>query len=223
VKNVKGTDDVLQARPDTRQQIFTTAVTVQEQERRRIAANLHSGLCQLLYGVKLSLHALEKEIRQHPQLKKAEGLLAQAIAETRSMAHQLMPVTLEKYGLEGALRLAAEQLGQPPRFSFAFRGLDHRIGGPLEIAVYRIVQELMLNAVKHAEASLVEVRLAIRAAQVNIRVRDNGKGFGHPATEPGHGLDEIRAQVALLEGSFAIREQPGTEVRITLPLPASPG
>lgn len=209
-------------------EIVTATLNALEEERRRIAESLHNGLGQLLYAIKISLATLAQEMAP-AEFKEAKDytshLLGDAITESRRISHELMPATLEEFGLQTAIGDICDQLQDGIHFTCLFKGPKQRLEKYLELAVYRTVQELMTNVIKHARATEARTEVAIGKKQVLIRVTDNGKGFLTVQThKPGIGLSSIRSKIKLLNGQVDVRTgNNGTEVEVLIPIPQATG
>ena len=216
----------------TQQQAVLDAVLLAQQvERRRIAEALHNGVGQILFATRLNLERLLTHLAGKADLDlQAAGahvskLLEEAIRETRSVSHQLVPQLLENFGLEAALKELVETTSGPDlRVAFKLTGEPGRLKGSLEGVLYRLVQELLQNIMKHARAGQAFVQLDCLPEAVRLTVEDNGKGFQLAqlrGATAGLGLRLIREQVDLLEGMIEIDSQPqgGTRVHIELPIP----
>jgi signal transduction histidine kinase len=206
-------------------EIVRVSLTTLEEERYRISESLHNGIGQLLYGVKISLNNLRQNI-DHGQFLEAKAftnkLLSDAIVETRRISHELMPTTLEEFGLKSAIDDICQQLSDEVKFKYTVSGLHMRLEKYLELAVYRTVQELMINVVKHANATTAEVNVTISAKDVKIVVNDNGRGMeaDDGKQKSGIGLASIRSKISLLNGKMKIDSdaKKGTTVRIVIPI-----
>lgn len=218
-------------RIETEQQmeIFRVTLRAQEEERRRISESLHNGLGQLLYGIKINVNYINRkkaveDPKEYDRSKRfTEELISQAIKESRNISHELMPATLEQFGLRSAINDIAEQLNGNVQFECEYSDLGIRIEKYLQLAVFRIVQELMLNVVKHAEATIAQVNVAINNSAINIAVRDNGNGIDeNEVAKTGIGLSSIRSKVRLLNGTVRINSamDKGTEVLVEIPFGA---
>jgi signal transduction histidine kinase len=145
----------------------------------------------------------------------AIDLLDTSIKELRRVAHNLMPESLMKYGLNTAL---ADFCFSTEKVKYHFFGEDRRVDEKTEIAAYRIVNEVVNNALRHSEASEISVQLILDDARLHITVEDNGKGFDPELAETkgGNGLKNIRQRVTALNGNLEISSAPGkgTEVII---------
>jgi signal transduction histidine kinase len=196
----------------------------QETERGRMAESLHNGLGQILYAAKLQLNQLLAGPAP-TALARADQLLANAIRQTRTLSHELVPTVLNEFGLAAALLDVCRGLRSPQlRFECTVE-LDEAqpLPQPLQLAVYRMAQELAQNVVKHAHATQASLALETVPGFVLLRAEDNGVGFvPMPPAGSGIGLRTIRNRVALLGGTVDLGSSPnfGTYVRIRFPLPA---
>jgi signal transduction histidine kinase len=222
--------DNLRLRLEQQQALFEAVQAAQEAERKRMAESLHNGIGQILYATKLRLDQLHVPLPgTRPTLlaawREADHLLAEAIRQTRALSHELVSLVLEEFGLPAALQDICRKMSTPElRFSCHVE-LDATavpLAPPLQMALYRMAQELAQNVVKHAlGATEVSLELETMPGWVLLRVADNGPGFGPTATEPpGLGLRSIRDRVALLGGKLDLGSAPtgGAYVRIRLPL-----
>ena len=211
--------EVLKRTVARQQQVLLAAVlTAQEEERRRIAEALHNGVGQLLYATRLHLDALLPSAA----VRAGQDLLSEAIRAVRTIAFELTPGVLEDLGLPAALRelarrIPADQLALDLNLS----GLDEPLPAPLATAVYRTVQELLNNVMKHARAREVFVQVAREGPEVHLSVEDDGLGFDAAAAVPGLGLAGIRTRVGLLGGTLTVRSRPGQGTGVFLVLPVA--
>ncbi|MDF2380000.1 hypothetical protein JMG10_00880 [Nostoc ellipsosporum NOK] len=200
----------------------------QEDERSRLAKDLHDGLGGLLSGVKLQLGAMKGNLiltEEHGRIfNNALNKLDESISEMRRVAHNMMPEALMKLGLQHALQDYCESLSQSQPFQIetAFYGLENRLEPSVEIVVYRIVQELVNNAVKHSGATTILAQVMSQDNRITITVEDNGKGFEHSKLEEIRtaGLQNIQSRVNYLRGTIDIQSTPGkgTSIHIDCPL-----
>lgn len=202
------------------QEVLAAIVDTQETERKRIAEALHNGLGQLLYATKLSLEGRAGWAATAPEPLR---LLEEAIKATRTISFELTPGILQDFGLCIALEELTKRIapaGLPVRLHLT--GLDQRLRPPVEITVYRVVQELLNNVLKHAAATEVIVHVAREHGRVEVSVEDNGQGFelAALATRPltGIGLTGVRNRVALLGGALAITSRLGRGTIISFEL-----
>lgn len=196
----------------------------QEEERSRLARDLHDGVGGLLSGVKLNLSNMKGNGFQSDGNAQAIhtiiGQLDCSIEELRRVSHNMMPETLIKYGLREALENYCESihLSGDPEIILQTYGLEVRMDQDAEIILYRLVQELLTNTIKHAEASRVLVQLIREDDRISLTVEDDGKGFD-PEREDfcgGAGLYNIRARADYLNGSVDIHSIPGEGTSVTV-------
>ncbi|WP_118976349.1 tetratricopeptide repeat-containing sensor histidine kinase [Taibaiella koreensis] len=193
----------------------------EEQERRRVARDLHDGLGGMLAGVKINLSG---QVDAIPNGRRTEwtrimGQLDHSVTELRRIAHNMMPVNLLKFGLHTALKDLCESLITPAtRIDFQALGLGEKLDEETQIHIYRIVQELLSNAIKHAEARHIILQCSQDGSTFLITQEDDGKGFDPVATPPGMGLSNIRNRVGFLNGRMEIDSSinEGTIINIEL-------
>ncbi len=199
----------------------------QEEERRRLARELHDSVSQALYGISLGVHTAQMQLDRDPKqlgetLDYVLELADAALIEMRALIFELRPESLETEGLVTALTKQAAAL-QARQGIIIQTDLGEEPDIPLEIKqdLYRIVQEALHNTVKHARASQVELRLNQADGVVTVEVRDNGKGFDTSTSFPGHlGLHSMRERVKSLGGELTIESSPGqgTCIRAQVPV-----
>ncbi|MFT4019453.1 MAG: sensor histidine kinase [Agriterribacter sp.] len=204
---------------ETEKQLLATQSLLkgQEDERSRMAKDLHDGLGGMLSGVKLQLGAMKGNLILTEEngilFNNALHKLDESISEMRRVAHNMMPEALIKLGLQQALQDYCDGINASRTLTVntGFYGLEHRMDAATEVTVYRIVQELVNNAVKHAVASNVLVQVMRQDQSLNITVEDNGKGFDATGWKEKHtaGLQNILSRVHYLGGRIDIQSQPG--------------
>ena len=198
-----------------------------EAERSRWARELHDETLQGLAGLHVLLASAARALtpdllREH--VRQAQDQIADEMEKLRGLISELRPAALDELGLEASVRDLAErvQLVYGVRVQTCFELPPSAVhpASEIETAAYRIVQEALTNAARHADASLVVVELTRRDDSLEIRVTDDGRGFHAGLENAGFGLRGMRERVDLLDGrlSIALREQGGTEVLATLPL-----
>jgi len=189
----------------------------QEKERNRLAQDLHDGLGGLLSGVKLQLGAMKGNLILSEEMGKtfnnALYKLDESISEMRRVAHNMMPEALMKLGLQQALQDYCDSLSesQPFALNCEFHGLEKRMEPATEIVVYRIVQELLNNTVKHSGATTILAQVIRNDNSLSITVEDNGKGFNTDVAtiDRGMGLKNIKSRVDYLKGQIDIKSSGG--------------
>lgn len=207
-------------------EIFRTSLRAQEEERRRISENLHNGLCQMLFSIKLNLDTINLNNKDTPieehieKLKNAESLLTNCIRESKRISHELMPAILADFGIKPAIENMCSQLTGRCNFVTEIDHISHLIDQEILLTIYRIIQELALNVVKHSQATKALIRLYDTDDSINAIVSDNGIGFDiHRENNNTLGLLLIKNRVKMLKGNLSCvsATDQGSEVRISLP------
>ncbi len=196
----------------------------QEEERSRLAKDLHDGLGGLLSGVKFSLRNMKDNLIITPDntdvFERSLDMIDTSIKELRRVAHNLMPEMLTKFGLDEALKEYCSTVNATQLLTVKYQsfGMDFRLENSMEIIVYRIVQELLNNILKHAAASEAFVQLIREGDRLNIVVEDNGRGFDTTLAEhsKGAGWINIRSRVEYLKGQVDIHSEPGRGTLVTI-------
>lgn len=199
----------------------------QDEERSRLAKDLHDGLGGLLSGVKSSLTNMKSNVILDADnalvFERSLDMLNHSIAELRRVAHNMMPEVLVKFGLAEALKSYCAGLTESQLFKIDFQsiGMESRLASNTEIFIYRIVQELLSNTAKHAKATQVLVQLARQNGEVSITVEDDGVGFDTSLIQntTGAGWANIQSRVEYLKGKLDVQSAfgQGTSVHITIP------
>ena len=199
-------------------------LTVEEDERRRIALELHDGVGQVLAAMTLTLDAAGGSLgpRARAQRVSAARKMAEtALAEVRHLAHRMRPARLEERGLTAAIRDLAGQSGFPVRVHVDPQ-LDPMpaLEPTMTVGVYRIVQEALANAARHSGAPVAHVSIGLRDRHLLVLISDEGRGFDpRAAVDPGIGLAGMYERAELLGGSLWIQSADGQGTCITLDLP----
>lgn len=199
----------------------------QDEERGRLAKDLHDGLGGLLSGIKFSLTNMKSNVILDSDsalvFERSLDMLDHSIAELRRVAHNMMPEVLVKFGLAEALKSYCAGLTESQLFKIDFQsiGMESRLASNTEIFIYRIVQELLSNTAKHAKATQVLVQLARQNGEVSITVEDDGVGFDTSLIQntTGAGWANIQSRVEYLKGKLDVQSAfgQGTSVHITIP------
>lgn len=201
-----------------------------EQERRRIARNLHDSTAQHLVALDLSLSSLERRLAPVEAtaaiLRDMRESLAAAHREIRTYSYLLHPPQLQRLGLEATLRRFVEGFGRRSGLAVEMEasGPPLALGAELELALFRVAQEAIMNVHRHAQASRVRVRLARTADRIVLEVEDDGIGLGDPeafarACEDGVGIPGMQARMAQIGGALELISLPrGLCVRAEAPV-----
>ena len=211
--------------------IFSAMIEGQEKERKRLAIDLHDGLGGRLSGISMNLSKLDKdEPKEYPKkkLQKVMKDLNDSLTELRNVARNMMPETLVKYGLQAALKdYCSSMTGSETKVTLQFYGTDKGININQQVTMYRVIQELINNAIKHAKASEILVQYIREGDQVDITVEDNGVGFNKNESlkkkDIGMGLSNLETRVAYLKGNidFESEENEGTTVNVHITVDAA--
>jgi PAS domain S-box-containing protein len=204
-------------------------IEAQENERQRVARELHDGVNQLLSSTKHRLHDLEDRlVGQHRPLRRnlieTRQLVERTITEIRAISRNLRPSELDDLGLLPAMRVLGTEFRTRNRIRANFRLGDRVPSLPplIELTIYRITQEALGNVEKHSRATAVEVRLAFSPTAAVLRVKDDGCGFAGQAPQNGShwGLINMRERASHVNGRLQVRSQAGrgTEIELTIPL-----
>jgi len=200
----------------------------QEKERQRLASDLHDSVGATLSAAKLQFDHLAKNKSKLNELDemftKTGKLLDDAYTEVRSMAHSKNSGVLAKNGLLPAVQKLAKNASGTAKLQIDVQdfGLDDRLENSLEITVFRIIQELVTNIIKHANASEASISITQHEDSLNIIVEDNGSGFDHKQNvmnDNGMGLDSIERRVEHLEGSMEVDSSEGNGTTIVIDIP----
>ncbi len=196
----------------------------QEEERSRLAKDLHDGLGGLLSGVKFSLNNMKDNLvitaDNMSVFERSLDMIDTSIKELRRVAHNMMPEMLTKFGLDEALKEYCNSINAAKLLTIKYQslGMEQRLDKSVEIIIYRIIQELLNNTIKHAAATESFVQLIREGSRLSIVVEDNGKGFNTTALaeNKGAGLVNIRSRVDYLKGQLDIHAEPGKGTLINI-------
>jgi two-component system sensor histidine kinase UhpB len=199
------------------------ALAAQEEERARVARDLHDQVNQSLTGVLLRLEATRSEAPPElaPEIEETSRLAHQAMDELLTVARQLRPTALDDLGLRAAIAGLVEQLDRPGlNASFTCDDDPSGLDPDLQLVIYRVSQEAIGNAVRHSGASRVEVTLARKDGRFELSVADDGSGFTFEQATSGLGLGGMRERALLVGGELDIESRPGhgTTVRLWVPI-----
>ncbi len=191
----------------------------QDEERQRIAQDLHDRLGSILTATKLYFNSDDNgngAVRD-----KANALLDSAVTEVREISHNMMSGTLSKFGLIQALEELAETVSKSGHTKMQF--IAHKVGrypGKVEITIYRVIQELVSNTLKHAGASEITAQVSQLGNELTVIMEDNGRGFDRQtALKNGIGLMNVESRVASLNGTVHIDSGKGSGTTITINIP----
>lgn len=197
----------------------------QEEERSRMAKDLHDGLGSMLSGIKLNLSAMHQNFIIHSSdvfsFEKALTQLDSAIAEMRRVAHNMMPEALLKFGLHEAIQDYCDNINQNRTLKMQFTAIGEgkNLDATVQKVLYRIFQELTNNAIKHAQADTIFIQISHHEQGITLTVEDDGKGFDTTKNN-GAGLSNVKSRVDYLKGTLHIDTSPENGTSITVEIPA---
>ena len=217
---------------DAARRLSGRILSLQDDERRRIARELHDSLGQYLVSLKVNLDLLSdvvKEARENAIISECLQAVEECLSETRTISHLLHPPLLDEAGFTSAARWYVEGFAERSGFQV---NLDippdlERLDRDVETTLFRILQEALTNVHRHSGGSMVSITLLLDAEQVQLQITDNGKGIPEGRlrhlkeddSATGVGLAGMRERVRELDGSFAISsELPGTTITVTIPV-----
>lgn len=195
-------------------------LTGQEQERKRVATDLHDGLGGALSGIRLTLSHIVEESNLDGKFSPVLSQLDNSMTELRRIARNLMPETLLRYGLTTALEEFCRNLeNDKTTITFQAYGIeDEKLTQITRVMLYRIVQELVNNAIKHAGPSNILVQLVQHDDKINLTVEDDGLGFDPVSAngKQGIGLSSVKGRVDYLNGRLELLSEPGTGTTVNI-------
>ncbi|MFN8317784.1 MAG: histidine kinase [Saprospiraceae bacterium] len=213
----KGQKKIMKARMLQKEQelnfqkeLLDNTIRIQEEERNRIASELHDDITSQLNIIHLNLHVLKKDLggpnHNNPVLEQIESSLASSIDRSRKMAHELMPPLLQKFGITYVLQELENSVNQSMALQMQVSS-SHLIGFETvhdQLHLYRIIQELINNTLKYANAKNIKISFKNEGDQLCMNYSDDGRGFVPSEIKPGSGLKNIQSRCQLLKGSFEI-------------------
>ena len=205
--------------------LLASNIKIQEQERSRIAKELHDDIGSKLNILNLNFNLLKstvpKTARTDELLESINLSLGKSINRTRQMAHQLLPPILTKFGLESAIQSLADEVSRSGSITFECDLQEIvNLSKLQELHLYRILQELTSNTIKYAEATKILFRSFIIDHNLVVRYSDNGKGLEDTINlTQGLGIDNIKSRVQLLGGEVTFKTSPGNGIEVTITIP----
>jgi signal transduction histidine kinase len=207
---------------ELQRQRFSAVIEAEENERARVAKDLHDGIGQLLSSAKLSLTAitLPPHDAQVQLLTNSIHVLDQATQEVRSISHNLMPSALIELGLKEALQDMVDKINESKllNIKFSMVGIEARLQAAIEVSVYRVIQEVINNMIKHSKANKIEINLVGKENKLHLSISDNGVGFEKEMITKSKGLGwkSIFSRIAMLKGNIEVDTQPGKGTNINI-------
>jgi signal transduction histidine kinase len=218
----------LQAEVMKQQDIATKGIiTAEENERKRIAADLHDGVGQMMSAAKMNLSAFENDIQfnnenQKLSFEKVINLVDESCKEIRSVSHQMMPNALLKSGLASAVKEFLDKLdNRVLKVNLYTEGLNERLDSNVETVLYRVIQECVNNVIKHSGASSLDISLIKDKDGIAATIEDNGRGFDTKDRQnfEGIGLKNIASRIGYLKGAVDFDSTPGQGTLVAIHVP----
>lgn len=205
-----------------RRRAGSAALRAQEQERARVARDLHDEVNQSLTGLLLRLEAVTEEAppELEAELAETKTLANRAMLELLSLARQLRPTALDDLGLAAAISGQVEQIaGAGVEAELSTEGDFSDLGDDVQLVLYRVAQEALSNAARHSDAARIAVKLRRSEGGAELEVADDGRGFAFEQSERGLGIAGMRERALLVGGELTIESRPGqgTTVRLNVP------
>ncbi|MBY7144119.1 histidine kinase [Virgibacillus sp. NKC19-3] len=211
-----------------KQEFGLKIIEAQEEERRKISREIHDGPAQMLANILLRSDLVDKTIREKSmsealnEMKDVRKMIRTSLYEVRRIIYDLRPMALDDLGLIPTIKKYVSTIEDynGVQIDFSSIGEDKRLNQKYEIAFFRLVQEAVQNAVKHAEAPLIQVKLEICTEFLTMVIKDNGKGFD-PSTkkDKSFGLIGMRERVEMLDGELNIKSAKGEGTTIFIKVP----
>ncbi len=229
-RNQAELESVVEQRTAALRQLSSRLLSLQDSERRRIARELHDSLGQYLVALKLNVDLLRRSPARGELWSQSEELMERCIAEVRTLSYLLHPPTMDAVGIASAARWYVEGFGLRSGLKLTLDAPDDpvRLPDPIELALFRVLQETLTNVHRHSGASAADILIRRKPGEVTLEVRDNGRGmeqevldrFREAGTGTGVGLMSIHERARELGGKVHIESSgAGTSVRITIPVP----
>lgn len=212
------------------QELATQAVlAAEENERKRIAIDLHDGVGQMMSAAKMNLSALQNEMTHFSSEHKSAfdnviNLVDNSCKEVRTVSHNMMPNALLKNGLANAIREFISQIDkQVLKVDLYIEGLQEKIDGKIEGVLYRVIQECVNNVIKHSHANHLDISLIKDKDGLSVTIEDNGRGFdvSDKAKFEGIGLKNIQSRILFLKGTVEWQSELGKGTLVAIHLPVN--
>ncbi|WP_117017049.1 sensor histidine kinase [Aeribacillus pallidus] len=211
-------------------------IEAQEEERKRVSREIHDGPAQMLANVLMRSDLIERVFREKgtaegfQEVQNLKIMVRNALSEVRRIIYDLRPMALDDLGLIPTLRKYLSTIQEYEKdIKINFQNIsdveEKRLPAKFEVALFRLVQESVTNALKHAEAKQIDVKFEVRSNQVNVAIKDDGKGFDvknvFKEKKESFGLMGMKERVELLNGKMAVHSAPGKGTFIIIQLPTN--
>lgn len=212
-----------------KQDFSVKIITAQEEERRRLSREIHDGPAQMLANVMMRSDLIERLFKEYgaeealKEVRSLRKMVRDALYEVRRIIYDLRPMALDDLGLSPTLKKylqTIEDYYQTARITYRFFGDERRLDSKCEVSLFRLVQEAVQNALKHADADEILVKVEVKKELCTIIVKDDGRGFDmNQNMEKSFGILGMRERVELLNGTISIDSKPGAGTTVLIQVP----
>ncbi|RFU66854.1 sensor histidine kinase [Bacillus sp. V59.32b] len=212
-----------------RQDFGLKIIEAQEEERKKLSREIHDGPAQMLANVMMRSDLIERVYRERggeealSEIRSLKTMVRSALYEVRRIIYDLRPMALDDLGLIPTLKKylqTIEEYNNGIDLEFTNLGEEKRLPSEMEVALFRLIQEAVQNALKHAEPSYIHVKLSMTKELITVSVKDDGKGFDSSMEKEGSfGLMGMKERVELLDGEMTITSHPGAGTLVTIKVP----
>ncbi|CAH0344862.1 sensor histidine kinase [Bacillus sp. CECT 9360] len=212
-----------------RQDFGLKIIVAQEEERKKLSREIHDGPAQMLANVMMRSDLIERVYRERggdealSEIRSMKTMVRSALYEVRRIIYDLRPMALDDLGLIPTLKKylqTTEEYNNGIDLEFTNLGEEKRLPSEMEVALFRLIQEAVQNALKHAEPSYIHVKLSMTKELITVSVKDDGKGFDSSMEKEGSfGLMGMKERVELLDGEMTIISHPGAGTIVTIKVP----
>jgi PAS domain S-box-containing protein len=210
----------ISGRKQTERKILNAIIDTEEKNKERFAKDLHDGLGTLLSTINIYLNMLKSETTEPAEkdniLDFTKGLVNEAIQNTKEIAYNLMPDSISRFGLIGAINAHSERINKTGLISINFNHTSDikKLNEDLELTLFRVIKELINNTLKHAKADTININLTKEESLIVLKFNDNGQGFDVESTlsenyHKGQGLSNLISRVKAINGTFKIDSKKG--------------
>ncbi|WP_121611010.1 sensor histidine kinase [Mesobacillus foraminis] len=206
-------------------------IEAQEEERKRLSREIHDGPAQMLANVMMRSDLIEKIYKERSgeeaiaEIRSLKKMVRSALYEVRRIIYDLRPMALDDLGLVPTLKKylqTIEEYHKTTKIQFVNIGEDRRLPAKYEVALFRLIQESVQNAFKHANANLIQVKLEIKNCVISVIIKDDGNGFDQEKTKPeSFGILGMKERVELLDGEISIDSKVGSGTLVMIQVPVA--
>jgi len=221
-KTISQSEELQNSKVNHQKQMLDATIQSQESERKRIASNLHDGLGAQLSTIRLFMLMQGEEKKELKEFAdESAEMLLESIQEVRGIAQDLLPGALKYGGLVSACTQFFNSIEKstPIQLNAQFDGDVIRLSEKNELSVFRVIQELVNNTLKHAEASVIDLNINFQRSMLLITYKDNGVGLPENRTHQGLGLLNIESRIQSLKGDYTVLSRPGKGVEFGIEIP----